>query len=107
MKITSPILCAALKASEEFRYTVGNVSIDNNLEEGTDAWNDFWNDATSYYEVAYVESTFREGGHINCDERTPGMNFEHARLKKILKQFGTPELRAYANQVDFLKLEEN
>jgi len=35
------------------------------------------------------------------------MNFEHARLKKILKQFGTPELRAYANQVDFLKLEEN
>ena len=103
MKIVSPILRAALSASAEVRYTVGNVSIDNNLEEGTDAWNAFWDDANSYYEVAYVESTFREHGHINCDERTPGMNFEHARLKKILKQFGTPELRARANQVDYAK----
>ena len=86
----SVILEKALRASNEFRFTVGNVSTDNGLVEETEAYNSFWDDDNAYSEVAYVESTFREGGHINCDERTPGMNFEHARLKKILKEHHTP-----------------
>ena len=105
MKIVSPILRAALNASNEFRYTSLNVSIDNKLgvvnevygkDDVTTAYNEFWNDETAYCELVYVEGTFRESGHINCDERDPGMNFEHKRLKNLLKQFGTPELRACA-----------
>jgi len=86
----SVILKKALKASNEMRYSVGNVSTDNGLVEGTEAYNSFWDDDTAYSELAWVESTFREGGHINCDERAPGMNLEHARLKKLLKEFHTP-----------------
>jgi len=97
--ITSPIMQAALKTSGEFRHTIENVSVDERLgKEGSDEWNAYWTDQMAYCEVAYVESTFRESGHINCDERTPGMNFEHARLKKILAKFGTPELRAAAKR---------
>jgi hypothetical protein len=94
MSIKSPILRAALKASAEVRYTVGNVSIDNGLGEGTDAYNAFWTDEAAFVEVAYIESTFREGGHINCDEREPGQNLEHARLKKLLTKYATPALRS-------------
>lgn len=97
--ITSPIMKAALKTSGEFRHIIENVSVDEKLgDEGSDAWNAYWTDEEAYCEVAYVESTFREAGHINCDERTPGMNFEHARLKKILTKFATPMLRAAAKK---------
>ena len=87
MAIKSSIMRDALRTSAEFRYTAENVSTDERLEEGSDAYNDFWTDKTAYSELLYVESTFREGGHINCDERTPGMNFEHARLKKLIKKY--------------------
>jgi len=96
MSIKSLIMQAALNASNEFRYTSLNVSIDNKLgvvnevygkDNVTDAYNDFWTEKEAYAELLYVESTFRESGHINCDERDPGMNFEHARLKKLIKKY--------------------
>ena len=87
MSIKSSIMRDALRTSAEFRHTAENVSHDENVEYGSDAYNDFWTDKNAYAELLYVESTFREGGHINCDERTPGMNFEHARLKKLIKKY--------------------
>ena len=87
MTTKSPIMRDALRTSAEFRHTAENVSTDEGLEQDSDAYNDFWTDKNAYAELLYVESTFREGGHINCDERTPGMNFEHARLKKLIKKY--------------------
>ena len=87
MSIKSSIMRDALRTSAEFRYTAENVSQDEEVENGSDAYNDFWTDKTAYSELLYVESTFREGGHINCDERRRGMNFEHARLKKLIKKY--------------------
>jgi len=87
MSIKSSIMRDALRTSAEFRYTAENVSQDEEVENGSDAYNDFWTDKTAYSELLYVESTFREHGHINCDERRRGMHFEHARLKNLIKKY--------------------
>ena len=95
-KITSKIMQAALNASNEFRYTSLNVSIDNKLgvvnevcgnDDVTDAYNEFWTDAEAANEVIYVHSTFNEGGHQNNDDlhdSDPGIRLSMINQRRAL-----------------------